>query len=388
MEAPTVDSKENEDEIKAFVEGKGEDLYEIDFFKKSDKILIKCYDTRSENEISYSYKLTIEEIKKTTSCYSTTHFFNKINKFIDSLKIEKIGNFFLLHITLDRNKKEIITVKLEESSEEEELEGDINNLEDAIKIIKILVKENKDLKTKLKYLSNEFEEYKNNMRLNFTYNSLDINSYKLDNIYKTLSCRDIIQNRDEFGLINTGFQHIFKKNIIVFECIFKSKNNDYNYQKFSNMLNDYKYLVFAIFTKDKRRFGAFYENCNNYNNNQINEMNNNYQEEDQEEDEYPNNIFLMRQNYNYSINNTNGTLIFNSSSIINDYFIFSLNELNIFYCNNQENRNSLQFSIFYDSNRQCFFGRECSNNNLFKLSRKQEFNIEEFEIYNVEIGKL
>lgn len=205
---------ENENEIKAFVEGNGEELYEIDFLKKNDKILIKCHDTSSKSEILYSYKLTAEEITKTTSCYSITHFFNKIQEFIDSLKIEKMKNFFLLHILLDRNKKQFKTFKLEEGYEDEELEENINNLGDAIKVIKILIKENKFLKNKLNSLENEFMQYRNKMALNFTYNSLDINSFKLDNVFNKLCCRDIIQNREEFGLINSGFQHLFKKNII------------------------------------------------------------------------------------------------------------------------------------------------------------------------------
>ena len=102
----------------------------------------------------------MEEIRKTTSCYSITHFFNKIQEFIDSLKIEKMGNFFLLHILLDRNNKQFKTFKLEEGYEDEELEENINNLGDAIKVIKILIKENKILKNKLNSLENEFMEYK------------------------------------------------------------------------------------------------------------------------------------------------------------------------------------------------------------------------------------
>ena len=385
-DAPTVITKENsnenrketgnenENEIKAFAEGDGEELYEIDFLKKTDKILIKCHDTSSENEISYSYKLTIEEIRKTTSCYSITHFFNKIQEFIDSLKIEKMGNFFLLHILLDRNNKQFKTFKLEEGYEDEELEENINNLGDAIKVIKILIKENKILKNKLNSLENEFMEYKNKMALNFSYNSLDINSFKLDNVYKTLSCRDIIKNRDEFGLINSGFQHLFKKNIIAFECIFKSLNNEYNYYEFSNIFKDYKFLVIVILTKDKKRFGAFFENFSNGNNN-----NNNYNNQ-------MNMGAYQANNQNYSINTPNAN-IFISTSILNDYFVFSLDELKIFYGNNQ-NGNIPQFSILYDENRQSLFGQESQINNLYKLSGKQQFNIRDFELYNVEIGKL
>ena len=56
MEAPVVglNENENEDEIQAFVEGEGEELYQIDFLKKNDKILIKCHDTSRESDILYS----------------------------------------------------------------------------------------------------------------------------------------------------------------------------------------------------------------------------------------------------------------------------------------------------------------------------------------------
>ena len=261
--------------------------------------------------------------------------------------------------------------------------------------------------------------------MNFIYNSLDENSYKLDDIFKTLSCRDIIQNRDEFGLINTGFQQLFKKNITVFEGILKPINNEYNYQEFSSLFNDFKYLVIVILTKDNKRFGAFYENCN-INNNQMNIINNNYPGANQNYNKidpqikplafnagnlgkdsfnrrYKRNYFnnfrrnnfrlnqnnnnFMKQNYNRNINTSNIT-IFNSSSPLNDYFVFSLDELKIFYCNNQLNKNNPQFSIIYDSNRQTLYGQEVSINNQFKLSGKGEFNIKDFELYYVEIGKL
>ena len=200
-------------------------------------------------------------------------------------------------------------------------------------------------------IERQLKKYKNKMELNFTYNSLDINSFKLDDIFKILPSRDIIQNREEFGLINTGFQHIFKKNIIDIKCIFKSIINENDYEEFSNIFKDYNYLIIVIITKDKKRFGAFFENIDN------------------------------------TLYFSNGT-IFDSSSLEKDYFVFSLNELNIFYCNNQENGNNPQFSIFYDINRQCLFGQENSNTYQFKLSGKEEFNIKDFELYNVKIGKL
>ena len=62
------------------------------------------------------------------------------------------------------------------------------------------------------------------MDLNFLYNSFDPNAYKLEDIYNNLSSKDIIQNKSDFCLINQGIQHLFKKNIVIFDLIYKSQN--------------------------------------------------------------------------------------------------------------------------------------------------------------------
>ena len=72
---------------------------------------------------------------------------------------------------------------------------------------------------KLDAVQKNFEEYKKKMDLNFLYNSFDPNAYKLDYIYNNLSSKDIIQNKSDFCLINQGIQHLFKKNIVIFELI-------------------------------------------------------------------------------------------------------------------------------------------------------------------------
>ena len=457
-DAPPKRNEENN--IQAFVYEDSENLYAVDFLKNNDYIVIKCSHTSIDIDIKYSYKLYEDEIKKTTSCKSISNFLSKIGKFKNEMKIEKTENFILLHILLDNYKKEIKTVKLEEGyEEEEELDGKINNLEDAIKMIKILIQENKKLKNKLKSIENKFKEYKNKMELNFAYNSLDINSYKLDNIFKTLPCKDIIQNRDEFGLINLGFQHLFKKNIIFFECIYKSIKKEYDCMELKNMLNTHQFLVIVILTKDKKRFGAFFENdinnemnnmnnvnnnMNNVNNNNINNVNmnnmnnvnmnnmnimnmnninkvnvnnNNINKNNNIFDNIldnildnmnmNNNMILNNTKYNMNMNNNmnNNNMnsmnignspeetIFNSSLCLKDYFVFSLDNLQIFYSNNQENKVIPNFFILYDINRQSLYGREFQNNqnmniNQYKLSNKQEFNVKDFELYNVEFGKL
>ena len=73
--------------------------------------------------------------------------------------------------------------------------------------------------------------------------------------------------------------------------------------------------------------------------------------------------------------------------------------MQIFYSNNQENKEIPKFYILYDTNRQSLYGKEVQNNqnmqtnsmsfqNQYKLSDQQEFNVKDFELYNVEVGKL
>ena len=113
---------------------------------------------------------------------------------------------------------------------------DITNLQDAIKVIKILIKENTNLKNKLSTLEKKFEEYKYKMDLNCYYNQFDVRAYKLENIYYYLSSKDIIKSKEEFGLINKGVRHLFNKNIRSFECKYKYKDDEFDPYEFKKYL--------------------------------------------------------------------------------------------------------------------------------------------------------
>ena len=368
----------NNNEIKTFIYEDEYNLYEANFLKKINKIIIKCSNTSIDSDKIYSYKLTDKEIERTTSCHNINQFMDRLQEYIDKIKIEKINDALLLHVLLDNNRKEFKTIKLEELSEEKELEEDLNGLEDVIKALKLLIKENKNVKTKINSFENNFKDYKRKMELNLAYNFIDLNSYKLDNIFKTLCSKDIIQNRDEFGLINIGLQHIFKKNIVLIKCVYKLQNNECNFKAFNEIFSKSQYLIIVVFTKDKKRFGALYNN-NIYNNN-MNNMNNGNN----------NNNLNNYNNMNANLINQNG-IIFNSCSSPNEYFVFSLETMKIFYSCFQEANNIPNFSILYDINRQSLYGRENSfpiNLNQFVLSGKQEFNVKDFEIYKINIGYL
>ena len=103
----------------------------------------------------------------------------------------------------------------------------------------------------------------------------------------------------------------------------------------------------------------------------------------------------MTQNNNMSmdftdINNDKINEIFNCKSRPDKFFAFSLNNTKIYFQNIKNIANTPCFSINFDPNRESYYGKEKKVNiNLqvkdFVLSGKEEFNILEFEVYEIEI---
>ena len=295
------------DEIITYKElDRTQDLYEIKFLPKVKAIIVKCSNTEykdDKNEV-YSYKLTKDEITQKTSCYSLPNFLDKLKANLDNMILSKSNNSLLLRIFLDNNKNESLSLIFNvQDEEEEEIDENINDLRDAIKVIKLLIKENKIIKLKVKAVERDFKEYRERMEKTFLYNSFDINAYKLDDVYNNISSKNIIQNKREFSLINQGIQHLFKKNLIHFEMKYESFNLDFEYELFKQVFDECETSIIVILTQDKKRFGAFFKqedktkkiNINNNigiigmdNNNNNNDNNNN-----------------NNNNYNYNLNNQN-----------------------------------------------------------------------------------
>ena len=113
----------------------------------------------------------------------------------------------------------------------------------------------------------------------------------------------------------------------------------------------------------------------------------------------------------------NNSEVFSSSSSLNEYFVFSLDNYKLYYCDKvtTDITNVPNFTIFFDANRQSLYGKEFSasnynlansqslaisqnsflplqnmgqqnsQSNLYKLSGKNEFNIKYFEIFDIEM---
>ena len=223
----------------------------------------------------------------------------------------------------------------------------------------------------------------------------------------------LIKKKAELGLINKGTNYILNKSIVYIEKSYSSQSDGEqpeNFRKYYD--NSSIYSIIIIETKDAKRFGIF---CNKEKNEEENLLNNNIMQkspafvknQDNNMNEYKkkknrNNRFEEGDEYNNMnpLNQFNTkkdiitTDIFDSHSITNDYFLFSFDNLSLYYSNDDNNiifNNFPYIEIKYDNTRQSLFGTE--TNNIFlpsikpKLSGKENFNIMKYELYYLELSK-
>jgi len=286
------------------------------------------------------------------------------------------------------------------------------------KEIKELRNENEVLKNQLNEacqniisISNRLNKYNNldnyikklnQIQMSFLFNSLDDQLYKLEDSYKSLN-HDLIKNRGEFGFINLGIKRVLKSNIS--KCILKykasldGKNPEVYHLKCDNIY----YQLFIIKTTNERRFGVFF--CNNKNSTMMNSnlyntfngfkenyMSYNYSSSKDIFYNYQSSMsmdFMDSNNLN-ELSDDNKNEIFNCNSRPDKFFAFNLNNRKIYYKNIKNNANTPCFSINYDPNRESYYGKEkkvAVNSHVkeFVLTGKEEFNILEFEVYEIEI---
>ena len=289
------------------------------------------------------------------------------------------ASYTILKQKIEEQDKEIKQLKIENETLKSQLNEAFQNI---ISIYNRLDKYNK-----LEKLLSKL----NQIQLNFLFNSLDDQLYKLEDSFKFLN-HDLIKSRAEFGLINLGIKRQLKSNIA--KCILKykasvdGKNPNIFHLKCDNIF----YQLFIIKTTNERRFGVFFcNNKNNFNNILYNTFNGFYKNYTNRN--YLNNIQMTQNNMSMDfmdINNEKKNEIFNCKSRPEKFFAFSLNNSKIFYPNFKNTANTPCFSINYDPNRESYYGKEKKVNinpqvKDFILSGKEEFNILEFEVYEIEI---
>ena len=429
-EAPAAPMIEihNFDKFEGFVNF-GDDIFQVDFKPMNKAIMIKCFNTNDKNSDNkvYSYELTKGEVTKIFGDYF--NFIDELRANSNAcLKLEKLNDSLLLIILLGQNNQiKNLKLPLQIFNEEDIIEEcEINNNQYIIKKLNKELKkqreEIKNLNIKINIMQKNFEDLEAKMNLFFRYNSFDPEVSILDHIYQNLSSKHIIQNELDFSLINKGIRHLFQKNIVMFDLLYKSGGLEFEYGKFYKKLKDSENSILIILTQDKRRFGAFFKSnninkfeINNLNNNEMgmttHRMNNtqnvayskNISYKKTANKPYPQmNIYIQNNNnfqnanpYNEQqniINNqTYSKIIFDSSFIKGDYCIFSFDSSQIFYSNN--NNNNLygiripSFSIGLtrtELTRGVLIGKENpSPISGFILNGAPEFNIVEMELYSI-----
>ena len=232
----------------------------------------------------------------------------------------------------------------------------------------------------------------NQFDLNLMYNRLDNQLYKLEDSYKSLN-HDIIQSRAEFGLINSGIKKLLNSNIA--KCILKYKSSidGKSPNIFHMKCDNLYYKLFVIKTTNEKRFGVFFsgqqknlDNINLYNSYRNNDSNYNFFSTVNSFDNF------LSDNLSMDFINNNKNEIFNCGSFPDKFFVFSLNKSKIYFPRINNSSNNPCFSINYDQNRESYYGKEkkININSQFKdyiLSGKEEFNILEFEVYEIDTEK-
>ena len=169
-------------------------IFQINITKYDDYIEIKCMDTESNK--NYSNKFNSKSLKEITGE-------NNIDKVYQILKDITGEN------TMTELKDDIIIFSINSTSIKKNFKlYETLDINDALILIKELRNENNNLKNRL----DEMEKKIENMNLNCEYNLFDVESYKLENIFKELTKggntkfnlhTSLINNRAELGLINT-----------------------------------------------------------------------------------------------------------------------------------------------------------------------------------------
>ena len=414
--------KKNENKkTEIYLYSQNEILYYFEFLINENEIQIKCNNTEKGKDAIYFYNLTLDEIKR-YGPYNRLSTFYKYLKTLNNknCKIEEKEQENCISLSLLLDNRNPMNIQLSEYI----------NPNDALKRINNLENENKNLKNKINVLESnlnkffvEFENYKNMMELNCFYNSFDLNAYKLEELFSSLES-NIMLNRKEFGLINKGMYQLFNKNITNLVLKYNSNNNFLNPSEIQNIFKNIEYSIVFIYTTDKKRFGAFVNNKNQ--NNMDNNMNNNNMNNNKNNNMNNGNPFKFNMNINNMNNNMNNNNMNNnmninlnngnpfnkvnmgmmmnpmtinmnssqnninifSSQCLNNYFVFSLDALKIYYSNNEGSNMIPKFRILFDINREVLYGKDDDNNltqfSVNQLSGKNEFNIKYFEIYEVQ----
>jgi len=349
-------------------------LFQIFIKKFNDYIEIICMDILDESNqnTKYSSKFnskSLQEIMGERSINKAYQILKDITP--NNALIELKDNIIILSINSSSIKEKFLLYKA----------IDIN---ECLTLINQLREENNNLR-------NELNEFKNNFKIICQYNLLDINSpFKLKYIFEQIKSAHktrLINKEEELVIINKGIKHLLNKSICSMKILYCSETNGEDPDKFNEKYNEIlDYAIIIIKTKDEKKFGIFCNKKNDaFNNQNLNlDINLNNQNKNMEDNYLDYNFDNMNLNNDYID-------IFNSNSISNKYFVFSLDDFSVYYSN--ECTSFPNISIKLSKQFQTLCGNENYNMNNplnintsnFKLSGGNQFNIRKYELYSIDL---
>ena len=349
-------------------------LFQIYIKKFNDCIEIICMDILDESNqnTKYSNKYNSKSLKEIMGEWS-------INKAYQILKGITPNNAFI------ELKDNIIILSINSSSIKEKfLLYKAIDINECLTLINQLREENINLR-------NELNEFKNNFKIICQYNLLDINSpFKLKYIFEQIKSAHktrLINKEEELVIINKGIKHLLNKSICSMKILYCSETNgedpDKVNEKYDEILD---YAIIIIKTKNKKKFGIFCNKKNDdFNNQNLNlDINLNNKYENMEDDYLDYNMDNMNLNNDYID-------IFNSNSISNKYFVFSLDDFSVYYSNESTSfpnitiKLSKQFQTLCGNENYNMIIPQNSNTSNFKLSGGNQFNIRKYELYSIDL---
>ena len=356
-------------------------LFQIFIKKFNDYIEIICMDILDESNqnAKYSNKYnskSLQEIMGERSINKAYQILKDITP--NNALIELKDNIIILSINSSSIKEKFLLYKT----------IDIN---ECLTLINQLREENNNLR-------NELNEFKNNFKIICQYNLLDINSpFKLKYIFEQIKSAHktrLINKEEELVIINKGIKHLLNKSICSMKILYCSETNGEDPDKFNEKYDEIlDYAIIIIKTKDEKKFGIFCNKKNDAFNNQNLNLDINLNNQNRIiPNIYPNEMMGF-QNYNMNNMNLNNDYIdiFNSNSISNKYFVFSLDDFSVYYSN--ESTSFPNISIKLSKQFQTLCGNENYNMNIpqnintsnFKLSGGNQFNIRKYELYSIDL---
>ena len=356
-------------------------LFQIFIKKFNDYIEIICMDILDESNqnAKYSNKYnskSLQEIMGERSINKAYQILKDITP--NNALIELKDNIIILSINSSSIKEKFLLYKT----------IDIN---ECLTLINQLREENNNLR-------NELNEFKNNFKIICQYNLLDINApFKLQYIFEQIKSAHktrLINKEEELVIINKGIKHLLNKSICSMKILYCSETNGEDPDKFNEKYDEIlDYAIIIIKTKDEKKFGIFCNKKNDaFNNQNLNLIINLNNQNRIMPNNYPNEMMGF-QNYNMNNMNLNNDYIdiFNSNSISNKHFVFSLDDFSVYYSN--ESTSFPNISIKLSKQFQTLCGNENYNMNNpqnfntsnFKLSGGNQFNIRKYELYSIDL---